>query len=79
VIAARARLDLLARRRQLALPIALVLVALVAAGVAAVSVHAAAVRHRNCTHGLSSIGPVSFVDGRVVGGSVAPHTEACLP
>jgi hypothetical protein len=32
-----------------------------------------------CTHGLSSIGPVSIRDGKVVGGDDAPHTEACLP
>ncbi len=32
----------------------------------------------NCTHGSSSIGPVEIVDGKVVGGSLAPQTEACL-
>jgi hypothetical protein len=32
-----------------------------------------------CTHGLSSIGPVSIHGGRVVGGDTTPHTEACLP
>ena len=32
-----------------------------------------------CTHGLSSIGPVSLRNGKVVGGSGTPHTEACLP
>ncbi len=32
-----------------------------------------------CTHGSSSIGPVSFRDGKMVGGDDAPHTEACLP
>ena len=32
-----------------------------------------------CTHGASSIGPVEIVDGKIVGGSAAPHTEACLP
>jgi hypothetical protein len=31
-----------------------------------------------CTHGASSIGPVTLVDGMVVGGSTVPHTEACL-
>jgi hypothetical protein len=31
-----------------------------------------------CTHGASSIGPVTLVDGKVVGGSTVPHTEACL-
>ena len=34
---------------------------------------------RPCTHGVSSIGPVEIVDGKVVGGSTIPHTEACLP
>jgi hypothetical protein len=32
-----------------------------------------------CTHGVSSIGPVYFRDGKVVGGDTTPHTEACLP
>lgn len=72
-------MDRFAGRRRLAATIVLLLALLAAAGVAAVSVHAAASRHRNCTHGLSSIGPVTFVDGKVVGGSAAPHTEACLP
>ena len=31
-----------------------------------------------CTHGASSIGPVYFRDGKVVGGNTTPHTEACL-
>jgi hypothetical protein len=34
--------------------------------------------HR-CTHGASSIGPVTIVHGKVVSGSVTPDTEACLP
>jgi hypothetical protein len=34
---------------------------------------------QRCTHGLSSIGPVEIVDGKIVGGSPQPHTEACLP
>jgi hypothetical protein len=34
--------------------------------------------HR-CTHGLSSIGPFQIENGKVVGGSTTPHTEACLP
>jgi hypothetical protein len=34
--------------------------------------------HR-CTHGVSSIGPVEIANGKVVGGSATPHTEACLP
>lgn len=32
-----------------------------------------------CTHGLSSVGPVSIADGKVAGGSTTPVTEACLP
>jgi hypothetical protein len=32
-----------------------------------------------CTHGISSIGPVYFKDGRFAGGDTTPHTEACLP
>lgn len=31
-----------------------------------------------CTHGVSSIGPMTLVDGQIVGGSTVPHTEACL-
>jgi len=56
----------------------LFVVALTAAGTAAVSVHAASTRRHGCTHGLSSIGPVTLVDGRLVGGSAVAHTEACL-
>lgn len=32
-----------------------------------------------CTHGASSLGPISLSDGQVVGGSTTPTTEACLP
>ena len=32
-----------------------------------------------CTYGLSSLGPVFFRNGRVIGGSTTPTTEACLP
>jgi hypothetical protein len=35
-------------------------------------------RSHRCTHGLSSIGPVQIENGKVVGGSATPHTEACL-
>jgi uncharacterized membrane protein len=35
-------------------------------------------RSHRCTHGVSSIGPVQIVHGKVVGGSTTPHTEACL-
>jgi hypothetical protein len=33
---------------------------------------------QNCSYGLSSIGPVSIRDGKVVG-DATPQTEACLP
>jgi hypothetical protein len=78
VIAARASLDLLTRHRRLAAAAALLLLALAAAGIAAVSVGAASTDRHACTHGLSSIGPVTFVDGHIVGGSAVAHTEACL-
>jgi H+/gluconate symporter-like permease len=32
-----------------------------------------------CTHGVSSIGPITLINGKIVGGSTVPHTEACLP
>jgi hypothetical protein len=32
-----------------------------------------------CRYGLSSIGPVHFQDGKIVGGDLTPHTETCLP
>ena len=35
--------------------------------------------HPACTHGASSLGPISLSDGQVVGGSTTPTTEACLP
>jgi hypothetical protein len=53
-----------------------VLVVLVVVGIARGGTHAAA--HPRCTHGVSSIGPVEIVDGKVVG-STKPHTQACLP
>jgi hypothetical protein len=31
-----------------------------------------------CTHGASSVGPVTIMDGHV-SGDTAPYTEACLP
>jgi hypothetical protein len=34
---------------------------------------------RACTHGLSSIGPIVFRNGEVVGGDTTPDTETCLP
>jgi hypothetical protein len=33
----------------------------------------------HCTHGVSSLGPVEIVNGKIVGGSATPHTEACMP
>jgi hypothetical protein len=33
----------------------------------------------SCTHGASSLGPVEIANGKIVRGSAAPHTEACLP
>jgi hypothetical protein len=54
-----------------------VVVVAVAAGIAVASVRASA--KPACTHGASSIGPVTIVNGKVVGGSTVPHTQACLP
>jgi hypothetical protein len=51
---------------------------LVLVGVAAVTGTAAPKPQPPCTHGVSSIGPVTLVDGKIVGGSTVPHTEACL-
>ena len=33
----------------------------------------------HCTHGVSSLGPLELANGKPVGGSTTPHTEACLP
>ena len=33
----------------------------------------------HCTHGVSSLGPVQIANGKIVGGSATPYTEACLP
>lgn len=38
-----------------------------------------ATARRACTHGLSSVGPVTVANGRAVRGSTTPHTQACLP
>jgi hypothetical protein len=54
-----------------------VLVVAAAAGIAVASVRADA--KPACTHGASSIGPVTIANGKVVGGSTVPHTQACLP
>jgi hypothetical protein len=34
---------------------------------------------QTCTHGVSSIGPVIMRNGKIIGGDITPHTEACLP
>jgi hypothetical protein len=34
---------------------------------------------QQCMHGASSIGPIVLKNGRVVGGSTTPHTQACQP
>jgi hypothetical protein len=36
-------------------------------------------RKPQCTHGVSSIGPMVIADGRPVSGSTTPNTQACLP
>jgi hypothetical protein len=48
-----------------------------AAGIAITSVRAD--EKPPCTHGVSSIGPVTIVNGTVVAGSTVPQTQACLP
>jgi hypothetical protein len=54
------------------------LVVAVGAGIAVASVRAGDAKPP-CTHGASSVGPVTIVKGKVVGGSTVPHTQACLP
>jgi len=34
---------------------------------------------RQCTHGISSIGPLTVENGKIVAGSTVPRTQACLP
>lgn len=51
---------------------------LVAALVAVVVVTTATADSPVCTHGVSSVGPVTLTHGRL-GGDTTPHTEACLP
>jgi hypothetical protein len=36
-------------------------------------------KKHHCTHGTSSIGPVTVKNGKIVGGSTVPDTQACLP
>ena len=65
-----------ARHRRMVIALwAVVAMLLVVVGVARGS---AAPKPASCTHGVSSIGPVEIVDGKVVGGSTTPDTEACL-
>jgi hypothetical protein len=67
-----------ARHRPSALAAIVVAITLVfTASSAAEQRHAGA--QRACTHGVSSIGPVSLRNGTVVGPTPAPHTDACLP
>jgi hypothetical protein len=55
-------------------------VVLVAFAAFAAGLVVAARTHANppCTHGASSIGPVTILDGHLTG-DTTPHTEACLP
>jgi hypothetical protein len=52
--------------------------ALLAALIAVVVVTTATADTPVCTHGVSSVGPVTLTHGRL-SGSTAPQTEACLP
>jgi len=52
--------------------------ALVSVLIAVVVVTTAAADTPACTHGVSSIGPVTLTHGRLSGDS-RPRTEACLP
>jgi hypothetical protein len=49
----------------------------VASLIAVVVVATATADSPACTHGVSSVGPVTIVHGHV-GGAATPHTEACL-
>lgn len=51
---------------------------LVGALIAVVAVTAAPADSPVCTQGVSSVGPVTIVHGRV-SGDTTPHTEPCLP
>lgn len=50
---------------------------LLAALIAVVVVSTATADSPVCTHGVSSVGPVTLTDGRL-GGDTTAHTEACL-
>jgi hypothetical protein len=54
--------------------------ALLAIVAAAISIALSSWTHAKpkCTHGVSSIGPVTITNGSVAG-DTTPHTEKCLP
>ena len=52
--------------------------ALLAALIAVVVVTTATADTPVCTHGVSSVGPVTLTHGRL-SGNTTPQTEACLP
>lgn len=58
--------------------VVVLLLVLIAVG-AARGENRASGHRRGCTHGVSSVGPVEIANGKVVGGSTTPTTEACLP
>jgi hypothetical protein len=51
---------------------------LVGVAIAVVVVTTATADRPACTHGVSSIGPVTLAHGRL-SGEAKPYTEACLP
>jgi hypothetical protein len=51
---------------------------LVAALIAIIVVTTATADTPVCTHGVSSVGPVTLTHGHLTG-DTTPHTEACLP
>jgi len=83
---AGARYTIVRRRRPprwnvlgLWLVVAVLSVVLLAGGVGAPSAQNPPGKGQQCTHGISSIGPVTVENGKVVGGSTVPRTQACLP
>ena len=58
--------------------VAVLSVVLLAGGIGASAKNPPA-KGRHCTHGVSSIGPVTVENGKIVGGSTVPDTQACLP
>jgi|SRR5579862_1260500 hypothetical protein len=61
------------------LVVCVLVVVLLAGGIGAPSAKTPPAKGRQCTHGVSSIGPVTVENGKVVGGSTVPRTQACLP